>query len=322
MPRIEQLVLAPCAEPGRRAARVPRAPPGRAGRRRLRRLALVPHGHLQGALRRRPSSPRFYPDLARPRARGRRSAIFHQRFSTNTEPSWERAQPFRLLCHNGEINTIEGNVAWMEARERARGLEPRARAGARRVRLGLGAPRQRARAARPRRARRARGGRRCSSRRPGRTTRALDDAERAMHRYHAMLVEPWDGPAGLVFTRRRVVRRRARPQRAAPAARRGRATTASSPSRRRRARSRSRRAPPCGARGSGPGQMLSVDPDRGLLLRRRAQARARARGGRTRRGSTTSVDAASSRRAGRRRPTSDLAARHVAARLHARGAQR
>ena len=51
-------------------------------------------------------------------------AIFHQRFSTNTEPSWERAQPFRLLCHNGEINTIEGNVAWMEARERARGLDP------------------------------------------------------------------------------------------------------------------------------------------------------------------------------------------------------
>ena len=43
--------------------------------------------------------------------------IFHQRFSTNTMPSWERAQPFRFLCHNGEINTIQGNVNWMRARE-------------------------------------------------------------------------------------------------------------------------------------------------------------------------------------------------------------
>ena len=99
-------------------------------------------------------------------------AIFHQRFSTNTEPSWERAQPFRLLCHNGEINTIEGNVAWMEARERASGAGRRARPGARPRRLGLGAPRQRARAARPlRRGGRARRVARCSSRLPGRTTR-------------------------------------------------------------------------------------------------------------------------------------------------------
>ncbi|RME44464.1 MAG: glutamate synthase large subunit, partial [Caldilineae bacterium] len=44
-------------------------------------------------------------------------AIFHQRYSTNTFPTWPRAQPFRLLCHNGEINTIQGNVNWMRARE-------------------------------------------------------------------------------------------------------------------------------------------------------------------------------------------------------------
>ena len=37
-------------------------------------------------------------------------AIVHQRFSTNTFPSWELAQPFRFLCHNGEINTLRGNV--------------------------------------------------------------------------------------------------------------------------------------------------------------------------------------------------------------------
>src|SRR5260370_9643672 len=44
-------------------------------------------------------------------------AIFHQRFSTNTLPTWERTQPFRMLCHNGEINTIQGNVNRMRARE-------------------------------------------------------------------------------------------------------------------------------------------------------------------------------------------------------------
>ena len=51
----------------------------------------------------------FYPDLGEG-ALEVPFAIFHQRFSTNTSPSWERAQPFRLLCHNGEINAIEGNV--------------------------------------------------------------------------------------------------------------------------------------------------------------------------------------------------------------------
>ncbi len=43
-------------------------------------------------------------------------AIVHQRFSTNTFPSWELAQPFRFLCHNGEINTLRGNVNWMNSR--------------------------------------------------------------------------------------------------------------------------------------------------------------------------------------------------------------
>ena len=43
-------------------------------------------------------------------------ALFHQRFSTNTFPSWRLAQPFRFLCHNGEINTLRGNLNWMNAR--------------------------------------------------------------------------------------------------------------------------------------------------------------------------------------------------------------
>ena len=60
--------------------------------------------------------PLFYPDL-REQEFESAFAIFHQRFSTNTQPAWALAQPFRLLAHNGEINTIVGNRRWMRARE-------------------------------------------------------------------------------------------------------------------------------------------------------------------------------------------------------------
>ncbi len=59
---------------------------------------------------------RFYPDL-RDREFASALAIAHQRFSTNTFPSWERAHPYRLLAHNGEINTLRGNVNAFRARE-------------------------------------------------------------------------------------------------------------------------------------------------------------------------------------------------------------
>ena len=59
---------------------------------------------------------RFYPDLTDPNFVSR-FAIFHQRYSTNTFPEWRLAQPFRLLAHNGEINTIRGNANWMKAHE-------------------------------------------------------------------------------------------------------------------------------------------------------------------------------------------------------------
>jgi|FLYL01.1.fsa_nt_gi glutamate synthase domain-containing protein 2/glutamate synthase domain-containing protein 1/glutamate synthase domain-containing protein 3 len=59
----------------------------------------------------------FYWDLADPDYETA-FAIFHQRYSTNTFPSWEIAQPFRVLAHNGEINTIRSNRMWMQARER------------------------------------------------------------------------------------------------------------------------------------------------------------------------------------------------------------
>jgi len=58
----------------------------------------------------------FYPDLMDKRFVSR-FAIFHQRYSTNTFPSWDLAQPFRTLAHNGEINTIKGNINWMRIHE-------------------------------------------------------------------------------------------------------------------------------------------------------------------------------------------------------------
>ncbi|MFQ5589103.1 MAG: glutamate synthase large subunit, partial [Nitrospiria bacterium] len=60
--------------------------------------------------------PRFFPDLADPETVSA-IALVHSRFSTNTFPSWPLAHPFRYTCHNGEINTLKGNVNWMRARQ-------------------------------------------------------------------------------------------------------------------------------------------------------------------------------------------------------------
>ncbi|HJP41708.1 MAG TPA: glutamate synthase central domain-containing protein, partial [Dehalococcoidia bacterium] len=58
----------------------------------------------------------YYPDLSDPRMVSA-LAMFHSRFSTNTFPSWRLAHPYRMIAHNGEINTLRGNVNWMNARE-------------------------------------------------------------------------------------------------------------------------------------------------------------------------------------------------------------
>ena len=58
----------------------------------------------------------FYPDLNHEKLTSR-FAVFHQRYSTNTFPSWDLAQPFRTLAHNGEINTLKGNINWMKIHE-------------------------------------------------------------------------------------------------------------------------------------------------------------------------------------------------------------
>jgi glutamate synthase domain-containing protein 2/glutamate synthase domain-containing protein 1/glutamate synthase domain-containing protein 3 len=136
----------------------------------------------------------FYPDL-HDEALAVPFAIFHQRFSTNTEPSWERAQPFRLLCHNGEINTIDGNVNWLRARG-SRALEAGGSdsalldnalellvRGGRDVRHATAMLLPEAWEADP----------------------ALESGVRDFYRYHATLMEPWDGPAAIVFTDGRVV---------------------------------------------------------------------------------------------------------------------
>ncbi|MEE8422725.1 MAG: glutamate synthase large subunit, partial [Dehalococcoidia bacterium] len=63
-----------------------------------------------------PQLPHFYPDLSDERTVAS-IALFHQRFATNTLPNWKLAQPFRIVAHNGEINTLLGNRNWMTARE-------------------------------------------------------------------------------------------------------------------------------------------------------------------------------------------------------------
>jgi glutamate synthase (NADPH) large chain len=63
-----------------------------------------------------PQIAEFYQELSDPETLSAMSMV-HQRFSTNTFPTWQLAHPYRMICHNGEINTVKGNVNWMHARE-------------------------------------------------------------------------------------------------------------------------------------------------------------------------------------------------------------
>ncbi|HVF14826.1 MAG TPA: glutamate synthase subunit alpha, partial [Acidimicrobiales bacterium] len=146
----------------------------------------------------------FYLDLADERFAAP-FAIFHQRFSTNTLPTWERAQPFRMLCHNGEINALAGNVNRMRARA-ILGTEA----------AGLGAEElfhpvldpedsdsgqlDSALELLTRGGRDVRHAMAMTIPEAWEGERDLDPAVRAFYRYHASLMEPWDGPAGIVFT--------------------------------------------------------------------------------------------------------------------------
>lgn len=129
--------------------------------------------------------------------------IFHQRYSTNTEPAWELAQPFRMLAHNGEINTIQANRAWMAARSNDLGdgiwgsatpkLAPLVRPGVGSDSASLDEATEVL----------VRSGRSLAHVKEMLIPEAwenvedLDPDRRAFHEYHAFLTEPWDGPAAI-----------------------------------------------------------------------------------------------------------------------------
>jgi len=148
--------------------------------------------------------PAFYPDLRYPEYETA-LAVFHQRYSTNTLPSWPLAQPFRMIAHNGEINTLWGNRNAMAARE-AELASPVWGADVERLKPVIWA----------------RGSDSCgfdntmellvrSGRDPLHTIMMLvpqawerypdvEPAIRDFYRFHAQIVEPWDGPAALAFS--------------------------------------------------------------------------------------------------------------------------
>ncbi len=147
--------------------------------------------------------PKFYLDLGDERLETA-ICVFHQRFSTNTMPRWPLAQPFRLLAHNGEINTIEGNRNWAEARTalfeseslpNIRDIAPLVnRSGSDSSSLDnmldvlLTGGVDMARALRmlipP----------------AWQNMESMDPDLKAFYEYHSMHMEPWDGPAGIVLT--------------------------------------------------------------------------------------------------------------------------
>ena len=152
----------------------------------------------------------FYPDLADDRFSSA-LAIFHSRFSTNTMPTWQRAQPFRMLCHNGEINTIEGNANLMQAREGRFVAGALAIDGTDWCDPDLLPPVIDADQSDSAKLDAAlellvNGGRDLRHAQAMLVPQAWQNSHaiapdiRDFYRYHACLVEPWDGPAGLIFT--------------------------------------------------------------------------------------------------------------------------
>jgi glutamate synthase domain-containing protein 2/glutamate synthase domain-containing protein 1/glutamate synthase domain-containing protein 3 len=156
-----------------------------------------------------PQIAEFYNELADPDATSA-LCLVHQRFSTNTFPSWQLAHPYRYLCHNGEINTVRGNVNWMHARQKV--LASELYGDDLKKIFPVIAP-------------------------SGSDSASLDNAvealtlagrslphvmamlipeawdgdgamhpdKKAFYEYHASLMEPWDGPAAVAFSDGRVI---------------------------------------------------------------------------------------------------------------------
>ena len=151
----------------------------------------------------------YYKDLQDPRLVSA-LALVHQRFSTNTFPSWDLAHPFRMICHNGEINTLRGNVNWIRARQGAisspildadlakiwpliydgqsdsasfdNALELLVMGGysiAHAMMMMIPEAWEK--------------------------HTSMDESRRAFYEYHAAMMEPWDGPAAIAFSDGRVI---------------------------------------------------------------------------------------------------------------------
>ncbi|MEO5377816.1 MAG: glutamate synthase large subunit [Magnetococcus sp. DMHC-6] len=153
--------------------------------------------------------PAFYIDLGDSRLVSS-FAMVHQRYSTNTFPTWSLAQPFRFICHNGEINTLRGNINWMRAREAAlesplfgedmkklfpivpEGLSDSASFDCA-LELLLMSGRSLPHAMM------------MMIPEAWENHHQMDETRRGFYEYHASLMEPWDGPAAVVFTDGRVI---------------------------------------------------------------------------------------------------------------------
>jgi len=146
----------------------------------------------------------YFPDLKHPLMETA-LALVHSRFSTNTFPSWERAHPYRYLAHNGEINTLRGNMNWMHAREALFESElfgdeikkilpiinPNGSDSAmfdNTLELLVLAGRPLAHAIM------------MMIPEPWSNHESMDPDRRAFYQYHSCLMEPWDGPASIAFT--------------------------------------------------------------------------------------------------------------------------
>jgi glutamate synthase (ferredoxin) len=132
-------------------------------------------------------------------------ALVHQRFSTNTFPSWDRAHPYRFLAHNGEINTLRGNINWMHAREKQFAspvfgddigkilpiVEPHGSDSATfdnclelLVHTGRSLPHAVM----------------MMIPEAWQNDNLMSDSKKAFYQYHSCMMEPWDGPASIAFT--------------------------------------------------------------------------------------------------------------------------
>lgn len=145
----------------------------------------------------------YFPDLSHPHFTSR-VAMVHSRFSTNTFPTWDLAQPFRMVAHNGEINTIRGNRQWMQSRESVLSsphfpeieqLYPVIQVGMSDsasfdnaleflVMTGKSLPHAMA----------------MMVPESFNDKNPISDGLKAFYEYHSMLMEPWDGPATLLFS--------------------------------------------------------------------------------------------------------------------------